>query len=105
MELTVVKGDKLEFTVDVMQELDGETKPYVLQENEQYFFMVGASCESDNCKIHIFQKSEMFSIKEVDLKPGTYDFDFGIKYSDGATKTLIKRSEGRLIVEPRVGER
>ena len=102
MELTVVQGDALEFNLTIMDETG---KEYALQDGEKVFFMVGPFCTSGNCKIHEIQTNNYFHIDKVNLEPGTYDFDAGIIFADGTTKTLIDADIGKLKVKRRTGER
>lgn len=102
MELTTVQGDALEFTFNI---IDENEEDYELQEGEKLFFMVGPYCVSGDCKIHIEQPEKYFQIPKVDLEPGTYEFDAGIIFADGRTKTLIDVEQGRLRVKRSTGER
>lgn len=102
MELVVVQGDSLEFNFEVV---DNAGNPYELKEGEQYFFMARPSCGSGECVIHELRSSNYFLIKRVDLMPGIYEFDAGIKFADGTTLTVIDAETGSLKVKRKTGER
>lgn len=103
MELVVVQGDALEFEFAIFEEKTGEE--YVLRDGERLFFMAKPSCQSGDCVIHEVQTNKYFHIKKVDLMPGVYEFDAGIMFADGSTKTVIDAEIGKLKVKRKTGNR
>lgn len=87
--MKVVYGDRLSFDVKLIL----NNQRYGLEYGEKIWFDVYTKSYDPNVTpdvlIHIEQESTMIRIPEITLDPGDYNFDIGIIFSDGTTKTIL----------------
>lgn len=96
-----VTGRTFEFTVEITRD-DGTA--YELQDGDELFFLVGRRKETPICVLSMVQSDLHFKIKTLEIPPGVYEFEFGIKFANGDEHTIITRDVGVLKIANKVGD-
>lgn len=102
-KLIGVEGRTFEFEVIVK---DSEGNDYEMQEGDELYFLAAKRDDPDATApiIRMAQADSHFKIKKLDLEPGMYEFEFGIRFANGDEHPIVRRDEGTFTVYRNAGD-